>query len=89
MEIAEIRSLIEAAIPGCRVTVAGEGCNFSVTVISDVFAGLSPVKRQQRVLAAVQEPLASGALHAISLTVLTPTEWQERAPGGSDLVQIG
>ncbi|HUL13664.1 MAG TPA: BolA/IbaG family iron-sulfur metabolism protein [Methylococcaceae bacterium] len=75
MEIAEVRQLIEAGIPGCEVTVSGEGCSFSVVVVDEVFSGMSPVKRQQRVLATVSQPLSTGALHAISMKVYTPSEW--------------
>ncbi len=89
MEISEVRSLIETAIPDCRIAVEGEGCNFSVRVVSDAFEGLSPVKRQQKVLAAVREPLATGALHAISMKVYTPGEWDREKPADSGLVGIG
>lgn len=75
MDIAEVRQLIEAGIPDCELVVAGEGCNFSVIVIGESFAGMSPVKRQQQVLATVREPLSSGALHAISMKVYTAAEW--------------
>ncbi len=83
MEIAEVRQLIEAGIPGCEVTVCGEGCSFSVVVVSEAFAGLSLVKRQQRVLATVSEPLSTGALHAISMEVYTPEERRRAVPAGS------
>ncbi len=76
MEIAEVRGLIETGLPGCQTTVDGEGCSFSVVVVSEAFEGLSPVKRQQRVLETVREPLGTGALHAISMKVYTPPEWQ-------------
>jgi acid stress-induced BolA-like protein IbaG/YrbA len=75
MEIAEVRDLIQNGIPGSEVIVAGEGCSFSVVVVGDAFEGLNPVMRQKKVLTTVQEPLASGALHAISMKVYTPTEW--------------
>lgn len=79
MEIAEVRALIETGLPGCETLVEGEGCNFSVVVVSQAFEGLSPVKRQQRVLETVREPLGTGALHAISMKVYTPPEWQREA----------
>jgi acid stress-induced BolA-like protein IbaG/YrbA len=75
MDIAEVRELIQAGIPNCELTVSGEGCSFSCVVIGEAFAGMSPVKRQQQVLATVSEPLATGALHAISMKVYTPLEW--------------
>jgi acid stress-induced BolA-like protein IbaG/YrbA len=76
MEIAEVRQLIEAGIPNCEMIVDGEACNFSVVVVSDSFTGMSTVKRQQQVLATVKEPLATGALHAISMKVYTQAEWE-------------
>ena len=80
MESSEVNRLIEAELPGCELTVSGEGCSFSVVVVSDRFEGLSPVQRQQKVLAAVKEPLASGALHALSMKVYTPSEWLREHP---------
>ncbi|MGZ8216783.1 BolA family protein [Methylomagnum sp.] len=88
MDISEVRNLIETALPGCRLSVDGEGCNFSVKIVSEAFEGLSPVKRQQLVMAAVQEPLSTGALHAISMKVYTPAEWRVEAPAASGLVQV-
>jgi acid stress-induced BolA-like protein IbaG/YrbA len=76
MDILEVQNLIEVGVPNCRVSVSGEGCNFSVVVVGEVFEGLTPVQRQQKVLAAVREPLAAGALHAISMKVYTPSEWK-------------
>ncbi|HYE37500.1 BolA family protein [Methylocaldum sp.] len=85
MEIAEVRNLIEAGIPNCQLSVSGEGCNFSVVVVGEVFESLTQVQRQQKVLAAVREPLATGALHAISMKVYTPSEWsRERENGAAD-----
>ncbi|MGZ8249049.1 BolA family protein [Methylomagnum sp.] len=88
MDISEVRNLIETALPGCRLSVDGEGCNFSVKIVSEAFEGLSPVKRQQLVMAAVQEPLSTGALHAISMKVYTPAEWSAEGPAASGLVQV-
>jgi acid stress-induced BolA-like protein IbaG/YrbA len=82
MEIAEVRSLIETGLPGCQLSVNGEGCNFSVVVVGEIFEGLTPVQRQQKVLATVREPLSSGALHAISMKVYTPSEWQREQSSG-------
>lgn len=79
MEIAEVRGLIEAGLPECQLFVEGEGCNFSVVVVAESFSGLTPVKRQQKVLDTVRAPLATGALHAISMKVYTPAEWQREA----------
>jgi acid stress-induced BolA-like protein IbaG/YrbA len=76
MEISEVRGLIEAGLPGCQLSVEGEGCSFSVVVVAEAFEGLTPVKRQQKVLDTVRAPLGTGALHAISMKVYTPSEWR-------------
>ena len=54
--------------------VSGEGNHYDVQVISDAFADLRPVKRQQLVYAAVNDWIKDGSLHAINIKALTPAE---------------
>ena len=75
MLVEEVVALIKAGIPDAEVMVDGADCNFSVTVVSASFDGLSLLKKQQAVMATVKEQIASGALHAISVNALTPAEW--------------
>lgn len=88
METSDIQQAIEQALPGALVFLEGEGCDFTAIVISDSFQGLSLVKRQQRVLAAVSDWLASGALHAFSIKAYTAAEWENRQAATAGLVQI-
>jgi acid stress-induced BolA-like protein IbaG/YrbA len=89
VETANIQQAIECAIPDARVFLDGEGCDFSAIVISESFKGLTPVKRQQQVLAPLAEWLASGALHAFSVKAYTGPEWEDRqAAAAGGLVQI-
>ncbi len=78
MEAITVKELIKNGLADAEVFVDGEGCNFSVTVVSHAFEGLPIVKCQQKVLATVQEPLASGELHAISVKTLTPDQWAQK-----------
>lgn len=83
MQPSEVRALLEARVDGCEFHIQGEGCNFQVVAVGEVFEGLSPVKRQQLIYAALAEEIASGALHAISIKTFTPAQWQsapERTP---------
>lgn len=80
MDRSQILQAIEAALPGARVWLEGEGCDFTATVVSEAFAGLPPVKRQQQVLAAVAGWLASGELHAFTVKAHTGAEWAARQP---------
>ena len=68
----QLRERIEAAIDGCEVEVVAESPgHFSLTVVSASFAGLTRVKQQQRVYAAIQELMAGdqAPVHAIDRMV--------------------
>lgn len=89
MDARDIQAAVERAVPGARVFLEGEGCEFTAIVVSDGFDGLSPVRRQQAVLAGVADWLASGALHAFSVRAYTAAEWDARqAAASGGLVQI-
>jgi len=71
----EVKQLIEAGLPGCDVTVTGDGSHFDATVVGEVFEGLSPVKKQQMVYGTVTDKITSGELHALTIKAYTPDEW--------------
>ncbi|GHE22511.1 BolA family protein [Halomonas urumqiensis] len=76
MQPSEVKSLLEARIDNCEFHIQGEGCNFQVVAVGEVFDGLSPVKRQQLIYSALSDEIASGALHAVSIKTFTPAQWQ-------------
>ncbi len=79
MERDEVVARIESAVPEVdQVKVEGADCDFSALVLSESFAGVSQVKRQQQVLAAFADLLATGDLHALSVKAYTPEEWQKK-----------
>ncbi len=71
----EIKVLIEAGIEAAQVTVNGDNGMFDTIVVAEQFDGLSPVKKQQMIYAAVNEHITSGAIHALSIKAYTPKEW--------------
>jgi acid stress-induced BolA-like protein IbaG/YrbA len=71
----QIKQLILAGMSCAYLSLDGDGQHFEAIVVSDEFAGLSRVKRQQRVYQTLKDKLASGELHAISFKTLTPEEW--------------
>ena len=77
MDPDQVKQLIEAGLPGCDVTVTGDGSHFDATVIGDIFAGISPVKKQQLVYATVNDKITSGELHALTIKTYTPEEWEK------------
>ncbi len=57
--------------------------HFKVTLVSERFAGLMPVKRHQQIYAALADEL-SGPVHALALHLYTPDEWQARGNARPD-----
>ncbi|MFZ5722321.1 MAG: BolA family protein [Pseudomonadota bacterium] len=78
----EVQALIAQGIDGATVLVEGDGGKFQATVVSDRFAGLSPVKKQQIVYATINPQIASGAIHAISMQTYTVAEWARKQKSG-------
>ncbi|MBX3705118.1 MAG: BolA/IbaG family iron-sulfur metabolism protein [Pseudomonadales bacterium] len=67
-----IRAAVEAGIPGAQVEAEVEGNRALITVVSDVFADMSRVRKQQAVYACIQHLIADGTLHAVTIRALTP-----------------
>ena len=76
MEIDDVKNLIVHQVPDAEIHVQGEGCNFSVDVISESFSGISKLNRQKKVLSAIKDQLATGEIHAMSVKAFTPEEWK-------------
>ncbi|MGL6161104.1 BolA family protein [Microbulbifer sp.] len=74
MQPEEIKALIEGHIPESHADVSFEGSHLMVTVVSSAFAGLSRLKKQQLVYAALGDKIADGTLHAVQMQTLTPEE---------------
>jgi acid stress-induced BolA-like protein IbaG/YrbA len=73
-----IKQLIESYLPDSRAEISGEdGVHFDAVVISPAFSGKNRIQKQQLVYAALNEHIANGALHAISIKTFTPQEWQD------------
>jgi monothiol glutaredoxin len=84
----EVGSLIEKDFPDAEIMVEGQGCDLTITVISEKFNGLTMVKQHQGVMSTLTEPLASGRLHAVTLNTFTPGQWQAGQEAKSGLLQI-
>lgn len=72
--IDDLKSRLEEAFSDARVAVAGEGNRFEIDIVSADFGGLNRVKRQQAVYAVIGELIASGAIHAVTISASTPDE---------------
>ena len=75
LDPAEIERRIVAALPGAVVSVrdtTGVGDHFEARVVCAAFAGRSRVQQHQMVYAPLRDLLATGELHALTLTTGVP-----------------
>ncbi len=79
MENQTVEALIRAGMPGAEVQVTSDGHHFEAVVVSDAFAGLTPIKKQRLVMDTVRPQISSGELHALSIKTLTPEEWAKQS----------
>jgi acid stress-induced BolA-like protein IbaG/YrbA len=79
MDAATVTTLLLDHLDNCKVEVKGEGANYDITVVGEVFEGLRPVKRQQVVYAALSDHIAKGSIHAVNIRTFTPAQWQDTA----------
>ncbi len=70
----KIQKLIAERMPDARVEVSGGDGKYTANVISEVFDGLPPLKRHRLVYACVNDEIASGELHALTIVAKTPAE---------------
>lgn len=75
MQAEQVKQILESQLENCTVTTAGEGCDFQVTVVGEMFEGLRPVKCQQLVYACLSEYIANGTIHALTIKTFTPAQW--------------
>jgi acid stress-induced BolA-like protein IbaG/YrbA len=74
LDIATLESIVRSGLSDCDVSVSEQGGHYTVTAIGDCFEGLRPVKRQQLVYATLAELISSGAIHAVNIRAMTPSE---------------
>ena len=68
----EITRRVVDAIADATVSVAVDGNRAMIDVVSPVFSDLSRVKKQQLVYACIEDLIASGVLHAVTIKADAP-----------------
>lgn len=80
VELKQVETMIKQKLPDAQVIVkdlTGGGDHLEAMVISAEFEGKTRVKQHQLVYAALQEAMATEAIHALALKTYTPTVWKE------------
>ena len=76
MDLQSIETDLRASLGDCTIEMDSEGNKLAIEIVSDVFEGLSRVKRQQLVYKALNERIESGEIHAVSMRTYSPEEAQ-------------
>ncbi|MAV11946.1 MAG: BolA family transcriptional regulator [Cyanobium sp. MED843] len=74
---AAVEAAIQRKIPDAKVTVedlTGGGDHLQVSVVSQAFSGLTRIRQHQLVYGALQQELATEAIHALALNTSVPTD---------------
>lgn len=77
MQAEEIKALVDASLPGSQVVVKSDGSHYELTVVSESFAGLNRLRREQQINALLGPAITSGAIHALTNRLYTPEEWEQ------------
>jgi acid stress-induced BolA-like protein IbaG/YrbA len=79
VNLKQVEGTIKEKLPDAQVFVrdlTGGGDHLEATVVSAEFDGKTRVKQHQMVYAALQQEMASEAIHALALKTYTPEAWQ-------------
>lgn len=74
METSQIENLLSGEFVDSEILVEGGDGKYQVSIVSEVFAGLNQVKRQQAVYKVLNDHISSGAIHAVSMRLKTAAE---------------
>ncbi len=74
MDLEEIENTLKKGLGDCKIEMQAEDNRLMLFIVGDAFDGLSRVKRQQLVYGLLNEKIASGEIHAVSMKTLTPGE---------------
>lgn len=72
-----IKKTIEQGLTTSYLTVVGDGQHFEAIIVSEEFAGLNRIQRQQRVNKSLGDRVTTD-IHALSMKTYTLQEWQEK-----------
>lgn len=77
MDESDIRGLLQAGLGDCDLALEFEGNKLFVSLVADIFEGLSRVKRSQLVYSLLNDKISSGEIHAVSMRCQTRSEAAE------------
>lgn len=78
MDEQAIKKIISESLVNADIQLEGDGCHFTLRVVSSDFQDKSRVQRQQLIYRLFETQIADGTLHALSIKAFTPDEWAKQ-----------
>jgi acid stress-induced BolA-like protein IbaG/YrbA len=79
VNLKQVEAMIQTQLPDAEVMVrdlTGGGDHLEAIVVSAAFEGKTRVKQHQMVYGALQDAMATEAIHALALKTFTPLAWE-------------
>ena len=79
VSLQQVQEMIQSQLPDAQVFIndmTGGGDHLEAIVVSSQFEGKTKVKQHQLVYAALEQAMATEAIHALGLKTYTPESWQ-------------
>ena len=73
----QVKLLISEALDVEHIDVELNGANVNLVVVSREFENLRSIKKQQLVYGCLNALIGSGDLHAVTMKLFTPDEWEK------------
>ncbi|KAA8735078.1 BolA/IbaG family iron-sulfur metabolism protein [Acinetobacter qingfengensis] len=78
----QLSQILQQAFPQAEIVVTGQAGKFDLRIVDAGFEGKRTVARQQAVYAPLNEHIASGVVHAVTIRAMTPEEWRKASMFG-------
>ena len=79
MQAEDVQARLAEELPDCELEVSNDGNHFLVVAVGERFQGMTPVKKQQTIYGVLNDLLADGTIHALTIKAYSPSEWEQQA----------
>lgn len=83
MNSEQLSQILQQAFPQAEIQVTGQAGKFDLRIVDAGFEGKRTVARQQAIYAPLNQHIASGAVHAVTIRAMTPEEWRKASMFGA------
>ena len=76
--IEEVKATLLEKLGDAEVEIQVNGNSYMLQIVAFAFDGLNALKRQQLVYACINDKIKSGEMHAVTMRLFSPSEWEKQ-----------